>query len=153
MSDEWEYTRKLLEIEYGQVRGRLATLDDIRFKLKGWAVTLSTAFLALGFSKGQRWVMLLSLLAAALLFLVEADYLLRQESLQRRSDKLEQVMECLRRDPRSDEVETYVFGLRAVSRQGVTGRRFPQMFGSRSRAGFAYLFIAITTVAGMLVTR
>jgi len=153
MSDEWEYTKKLLEIEYGQVRGKLTTVDDIRFKLKGWAVTLSTAFLALGFSKGQRWVMLLSLLSAALLFLVEADYLVRQESLQRRSASLEGVMECLRRNPQSNEVESYVFGLRAVSSLGVSGRRFPQMFGSRSRAGFAYLFIAIATVLGMLLAR
>jgi hypothetical protein len=151
MSEELDYTKHLLEIDYAQVRSKLDAIDDIRFKLKGWAVTLSSAFLALGFNKNQRWVMLLSLLVASLLFLIEADYLLRRESLLRRSDRLEELMESIRRNEQDAEMESYSFGLRAISSRGVSGWRFPQMFGSRSRAGFTYVFIALATVISMVV--
>ena len=151
MPEELDYTKHLLDIDYAQVRSRIDAIDDIRFKLKGWAVTLSSAFLALGFNKNQRWVMLLSLLVASLLFLIEADYLLRRESLLRRSDRLEELMESIRRNEQGGEIESYSFGLRAISSLGVSGLRFPQMFGSRSRAGFTYVFIALATVISMVV--
>jgi hypothetical protein len=153
MAEELDYTKHLLEIEYTQVRSRLDAIDDIRFKLKGWAVTLSSAFLALGFNKNQWWVMLLSLLVASLLFLVEADYLLRQESLLDRSNRLEEVMEGIRRNGQCDEVESYSFGLKAISLQGLSSTHFPHMFGSRSRAGFTYLFIAIATLVSVFAVR
>jgi hypothetical protein len=43
MPEELEYTKKLLEIEYAQVRSRIDATNDIRFKLKGWAITLPLA--------------------------------------------------------------------------------------------------------------
>jgi hypothetical protein len=153
MPDEMEYTKRLLEIEYAQVRSRLDAVEDIRFKLKGWAVTLSSAFLALGFNKGQRWAMLLSLLVASILFLVEADYLARHDALLRRSDELEEVMERVRRDGQCEQVDSYVFGLRTTPLLGVSARRFPHMFGRRSRAGYAYVFIVIATVIGVIAVR
>lgn len=153
MPEELDYTKHLLDVDYAQVRSKIDLIDDIRFKLKGWAVTLSSAFLALGFNKNEQWIMLLSLLVASLLFLVEADYLLRRQSLLGRSDRLEELMECIRRKGQCEETASYSFGLRAISPLGVSGLRFPQMFGSRSRAGFTYLFIALATLISIFVSR
>jgi hypothetical protein len=153
MLEDTEYTKRLLELEYAQVRSRIDTIDDVRFKLKGWAVTLSSALLALGLNKGQRWVMLLSLLIAASLFLVEADYLLRRDALTKRSNELEEVMECVRRYGQREAVDAYVFGLRMTPTKGVTERRLPQMFGSQTRAGFAYVLIVVATVISVVATR
>jgi len=150
-TDGTEYVRTLLEIEYAQVRSRMDTTDDIRFKIKGWAITLSSALLALGFNKGEGWIMVLSLLVAITMCLVEADYLVRQNALSARSDQLEEVMEHIRRYGQDAEVDAYVFGLREIRREGVSWRRFPNMFGSRSRAGLTYVLIAITSVIGLIV--
>jgi len=40
--DAAAYVKKLLEIEYAQVRSRIDAIDDIRFKIKGRAITLSS---------------------------------------------------------------------------------------------------------------
>jgi hypothetical protein len=151
VSEDLEYTKKLLEIEYAQVRTRINAVEDIRFKLKGWAITLSTALLALGFSRGQRWIMVLSLPVAVLLFLIEADYLLRQEALRKRSDDLEDMMESLRRSGPPDRVDSYSFGMRAIPLGGYSGHGFPRMFGSRSRAGWAYITMVIVAVVSMIL--
>jgi hypothetical protein len=151
MPDELEYTKKLLEIEYAQVRSRIDAVDDTRFKLKGWAIGLSTGLLALGFNRGQRWIMLLSLPVAVLLCLIEADYLLRQDALRRRSDDLEEVMEALRRHGPHERVDSYVFGVRTISPAGYSGHGFPRMFGSRSRAGWAYVTIVVITVVSVII--
>jgi hypothetical protein len=153
MPDDLEYTKKLLEIEYTQIRDRIEAIEDTRFKLKGRAVTLSSALLALGLNKGQRWVMLLSLLVACSLFLVEADYLLRRDALTRRGNEVEEVMESVRRHGQCAAVESYVFGMRAASTQGVSGMRFPGMFGRQSRAGLVYVLIAVTTTISMVAVR
>ncbi|GGJ94209.1 hypothetical protein GCM10010123_25080 [Pilimelia anulata] len=148
---ETGYVTKLLEIEYAQVRTRIDAIDDIRFKVKGWAITLSSALLALGVNKNQGWIMGLSLLVAAGMCLIEADYLIRQDALLARSDQLEDMMEHIRRRGVDVEVDEYVFGLRAVSLKGVSWRHFPRMFGSRSRAGSTYVLIAIASVIGLIL--
>jgi hypothetical protein len=107
--------------------------------------------LALGFGRSHRWITLLSLPVAVLLGLIEADYLLRQDALRMRSDDLEEVMESLRRQAPHDRVDAYVFGLRAVSRLGYSGHGFPRMFGSRSRAGWAYATIMLVTVVSVII--
>lgn len=146
-----DYLWKLLEIDYAQVRARIDAIDDIRFKIKGWAITVSSALLALGFNKRQGWIMLLSLLVATANCLVEADYLLRQDALLARSDELEEVMENIRRYGRNAEVDAYIFGLREVSLRGASWRRLPRMFGGRSRAGITYVLIAIASVIGLIL--
>jgi hypothetical protein len=148
MTEAPDYVTKLLEIEYAQVRSRIDAIDDIRFKVKGWAITLSSALLALGFNRGQAWIMGLSVLVAVAMCLIEADYLVRQDALLSRSDRLEEVMEHLRRH---GEADAYVFGLRAVSQQGASWRRFPRMFGGRSRAGLTYALIAAASTVGLIV--
>jgi hypothetical protein len=151
MCDEAQETRRLLELEYQQVRAKIDRLDQARFTLKGWAITLTGALVALGVQAGNRWVVLLSLLVAVPMALVEADYLARQGSLTERSDHIEDVMESIRRDGYGPKARAYIFGMRAVSLRGASMRRLPEMFGGRSRAGALYLLIIVAAVTVALV--
>jgi hypothetical protein len=152
MCDVSEETRRLLELEYLQVRGKIDRLDQARFTLKGWAITITGALMALGVQAGRASVVLLSLLVAVPMALVEADYLARQQSLTDRSDHIEGVMESMRRHGYGPEARAYVFGTRAVSLRGASLRRMPEMFGGRSRAGnlYAVIVVAVIVVALML---
>jgi hypothetical protein len=151
MSDQIAETRRLLELEYGQVRAKLDALEVNRFHVKEWSISLSSVLIALGINAGKRAVVLLCLPVAIVFALVEADYLVREQSLTARSDELEAVMESVRRNGYSAEAQTYVFGIRAVSRRGYSLKQPPPMFGTNSKAGFAYVLIILAAVVATII--
>src|SRR4051794_27530697 len=118
MSDPLAETKWLLELEYTQIRTRADAMETMRFRIKEWGISLSGILLGLGISTGTRAVVLLCVPMALLLAQVEADYLVRQRWLTARSDQLEAVMEAVRRHGYGPEAQSYVFGLRNVSRAG-----------------------------------
>jgi hypothetical protein len=143
VSDQLAETRRLLEFEYHHVRTRLDQLENLRFRVKEWAISISGILIALGINAGQQSVVLLCIPVALVLAMVEADYLARLQALDARSNELEGTIEAIRRDPSSIEAEAYVFGMRAVPPARQTVKGFAEMFGGQSRAGFAYVLIVI----------
>jgi hypothetical protein len=151
MSDQVAEIRRLLELEYHQVRARIDALENIRFRLKEWAISIPGVLIGLGIGSGKRAIVLLCLPVAVLLAAVESDYLVRLQAFTARSDEIEAVMESVRRNGYSTDAEAYVFGVRAVSRLGYSLTKPPPIFGRQSRAGLAYVVIVVGAVVAAIV--
>jgi hypothetical protein len=147
VNDDLEETRRLLELEYHKAWDKIASLEDARYKIKGWAITATAGILALGVNAHRTAIVLLGLLVALPMAFVEANYLARQQSFLDRSGELEIVMEAIRRKGPGPETQAYVFGLAATINRRLSAWRMTLMFSRRSNAGYLYIVLLIVTVA------
>lgn len=54
VADEVEESRLLMQLEYETLRESIKRFDDQRFKIKGWAITLAGALLAVAVNSEKR---------------------------------------------------------------------------------------------------
>jgi hypothetical protein len=98
MANNVDEVKRLLALDYEQARRKIDTLDDMRFKIKGWCLTVAGSLLFLTIDSGRVAVCILALVGTCLFCYMELMYVSQEQLLFDRSDYLEDVMESLRRD-------------------------------------------------------
>jgi hypothetical protein len=121
MASNVDEVKRLLALEYEQVRSKIDTLDDMRFKIKGWCLTVAGGLLFLTINSGRAAICILALVGTCLFCYMEVIYISQEQILFDRSDYLEGVMESLRRDGKiGPQADSYVFGIRHAFREPVS---------------------------------
>jgi hypothetical protein len=151
MGSSTEEVKRLLLIEYEQVRSKVAIFDGMRFQVKAWAVTSGSAILFLALNAKKPSLGVLGVAAVLMFAYIELVYMARQEVLFRRSDELESIMEALRRDPDCMAGERYVFGIRCAFPGESLWRMFPGLIRRHNQATVLYLGLIMGILLGLVL--
>lgn len=143
MQGEIEEARRLMELEYETARTSIGNFDDQRFRIKGWAITVAGALLALAVSSDHRLGVVAS--GAALFFAyLDVMYMSIQQRVIDRSNDLERYLEAARRGNLTF-VDSYVFGIGDVFFLKGQWRRLPKMLRDRPQVVAFYMGLALAT--------
>jgi hypothetical protein len=113
MADDLDEAKRLLALEYDQIRKKIDTFDTMRFQVKGWCLTVAGGLLFLAINSSRAAICFLALAATWFFAYIEIIYINRQQMLFDRSDYLESIMESARRGgPNGAQLDSYVFGVR-----------------------------------------
>ena len=111
MDDRGANTQRLLELEYERLQASIDKFDDQRFHVKGWAITVAGALLALGFNAREPLVILAGGFVSLFFAYMEIPYMTMQERVINRSNELEELLDATQCGPLEDLQPPYVFGI------------------------------------------
>lgn len=155
MSEDLNEVKRLLALEYEQVRKKINIFDDMRFKVKGWCITVAGGLLFLGVNSHHPSICFVALGAAWVFGYIELIYVSREHILFDRSDYLEAVMESIRRNGYTSEADAYVFGIRCAFPQPTPRRLNLALLWHHPQTGLLYgaltagiLALAISSAVG-----
>lgn len=144
--ENWAETRRLMELEYEQSRDSIVNFDDKRYRIRGYAVTVAAALLALaGASHDSR---LAIIAAGTTVFFAYSDiiYMGIQQRIIDRSVLLEAYIEAARREESPNGAGLYVFGIAGVYFDKYAWHRLPGMLRNRPQLVTFYLALLFATI-------
>jgi hypothetical protein len=143
--------RRLMQLEYETGHQSTANFDDQRARIKGWAITVAGALLALAVNAGNWWLGVIATAAVILFAYIDALVMAGQQNVLGRLNELERYMEAARRG-NIEEADAYVFGFNVVYRHKPSSRQVLRLMVIRTPAVLFFSGLALTTgVASVLL--